>query len=856
MGFYRGMFLTGAAVAAVLVCSVAQSEPAPQQAYDVPAQELKYALRTVTRRSGLDLLAPAGALQGKQARALHGQYTLEDALKTLLAGTDLSAEIHDRAVYIRGRGDAPAPGSEGSAEGQTGIVVTGSRIEGAPIASPLIQLSQRDIIDSGQTNLGDVIRSIPQNFGGSLNPGANINTPDRTGSNIGSGSSINLRGLGGDATLTLLNGHRLAYAGAYQAIDVASIPLAALDRIEIVADGASALYGSDAVAGVANVVLKRDFQGVSTTARLGASTDGGNTQQQYDLVGGTTWHSGGFLLAYDFTHTTPLLARERSYTADVTPGLTLLPVITQHNAVFTGHQDIIPDLSFSIDAFYNHRVSNRAFALTAAGNPAVDGETLYYREESLSIAPSLHATLGGWTVNATGVYSWDKSYYRTDYLYQGTHMPPFAGCYCNAVSSAELNADGTLFQLPAGPVKGALGAGYRATNYHAYRTQGAAQSIDETQNTYYAFGEVSLPLVSADQNIPLVHSLTLSAAARFEDYAHLARVLTPKFGLIYAPSSDVDIKATWGRSFKAPTFYERYSSEYTDYDLATAYGGTNLPAGATTLVLYGGNPSLKPERAMTWSVTVAVHPRSISGLRAEISYFNVNYTGRIVQPVYSQRRALSDPRSAAFVAYNPSAAMIAEAIGSRVFTNYTDTPYDPSTIAAIVYDNNLNAASQKIDGVDASVSYALPIGSTGSMLFSGNGSYIHSSQQLSADQPRTQLAGTFLNPPHFRGRGGVTWRDRSLTLSSYANYTGGIRDTRTATGGHTRAMTTIDGTARYVTPDGRALTDGLELTLSVLNLFNRKPSYIPSIAVYDLPYDPLNNSPVGRFVSLTIGKHW
>jgi outer membrane receptor protein involved in Fe transport len=130
----------------------------------------------------------------------------------------------------------------------------------------------------------------------------------------------------------------LAYTGAYQSVDVSVIPIAALDRLEIVADGASALYGSDAVAGVANVILKRDYNGLNTSARFGASTDGGNQQQEYSLVAGHRWNTGGFMVAYDFSHNTPIQASQRSYAAATSPGLSLLPSLTQHNVVLTGHK--------------------------------------------------------------------------------------------------------------------------------------------------------------------------------------------------------------------------------------------------------------------------------------------------------------------------------------------------------------------------------------------------------------------------------------------------------------------------------------------------------------------------------------
>ena len=165
------------------------------------------------------------------------------------------------------------------ASGDNAIVVTGTRIRGARIIGDTISLDRETIVEAGQIDLGEAIRSLPQNFSGGQNPGIGSGA-GFANSNVNSASSANLRGLGPDATLTLLNGHRLPYDSAFAGVDISSIPLAAVDRIEVVPDGASALYGSDAVAGVVNVILRRDFEGITTSAQIGASTDGGNFRQQ------------------------------------------------------------------------------------------------------------------------------------------------------------------------------------------------------------------------------------------------------------------------------------------------------------------------------------------------------------------------------------------------------------------------------------------------------------------------------------------------------------------------------------------------------------------------------------------------
>lgn len=140
----------------------------------------------------------------------------------------------------------------------------------------------------------DVIRAIPQNFSGGQNPGVGANLPGGKNLDVGGGASINLRGLGGDATLTLLDGRRLSFDAALQSVDVSAIPFGAIERIEIVPDGSSALFGSDAVAGVANIILRRNFDGLETTARLGGSTDGGRRKTRRSVADGffLAWGNG------------------------------------------------------------------------------------------------------------------------------------------------------------------------------------------------------------------------------------------------------------------------------------------------------------------------------------------------------------------------------------------------------------------------------------------------------------------------------------------------------------------------------------------------------------------------------------
>jgi outer membrane receptor protein involved in Fe transport len=324
-------------------------------------------------------------VKGKRAPALDGDFTVEDAVAFLLAGSGLQQRAVADGLIVE-----PIPSSEPQAmtavSDGSDIVVTGSRIRGSSVASPVIRLSAEDIRDSGQAGLGEVVRRIPQSFGGGQNPGLGMNVPSASGVDVGGGSSVNLRGLGSDATLTLLNGHRLAYTAVKQSVDVSGIPASAVDRIEIVPDGASAIYGSDAVAGVANIILRRDYDGLETSARLAATTDGGDFQQQYGAVAGKTWSSGGLIAAYEYGSNSAIRASQRSYAAGRSPGLDLFPALRHHSALASGHQALGGGLSFEIDGLYNIRWSDLTFPTVAGGN--LDEGKATFSSVDRAMAPS------------------------------------------------------------------------------------------------------------------------------------------------------------------------------------------------------------------------------------------------------------------------------------------------------------------------------------------------------------------------------------------------------------------------------------------------------------------------------------
>src|SRR5690606_25116558 len=161
------------------------------------------------------------------------------------------------------------------------IEVTGSRIQRADVegALPITVIDRMDLELSGEISVADFPRTTTFNSFGPFRP--------QSGSSAQSFAEVSLRGLGGGRTLILIDGRRAPTAPMTgQAQDLNAVPLAAVERIEILSDGASAIYGSDAIGGVINIITRKDFNGVELT--LGVSEperEGGETEEGSAIMG-------------------------------------------------------------------------------------------------------------------------------------------------------------------------------------------------------------------------------------------------------------------------------------------------------------------------------------------------------------------------------------------------------------------------------------------------------------------------------------------------------------------------------------------------------------------------------------------
>tara|TARA_B110000977_G_scaffold19047_1_gene22970 strand:+ start:215 stop:2905 length:2691 start_codon:yes stop_codon:yes gene_type:complete len=195
------------------------------------------------------------------------------------------------------------------------VVVTGSRIATSEFtgAQPIVVITQEAIARSGELGIAEVLREMPINISGSFY--------ERSGSSAGSQAQINLRGLGAGRSLVLIDGRRIPGSpkldGASANINM--LPTAAIERVEILADGASAVYGSDAIGGVVNIITKRGFDGMTIAGSVSEPDLPGGEEEKFSIVGGVTGSDSSITWSYEHSQRDIIYLGDRDYTAGRAP---------------------------------------------------------------------------------------------------------------------------------------------------------------------------------------------------------------------------------------------------------------------------------------------------------------------------------------------------------------------------------------------------------------------------------------------------------------------------------------------------------------------------------------------------------
>lgn len=305
--------------------------------FDIPAQKLNDALQEVALASQHKLLYSSKLVDGKQSPALKGEYAAAEAIRKLLEGTGLDCQVtadglvvireaavepgtqldqpsgrirgHDADLNDRIRlaslagmqeGDAAqnqdgTPGQDADATSQNTvdtIIVTGSRIKtaGFDAPTPTTVVGQAELRLAGRTDIGATLADLPQFR----------LTQSATSTNVFTESGItpaDLRGLGASRTLVLVNNRRYVSAG-----DLQAVPYSLVERIDVVTGGVSAAYGSDAVAGVVNIILDDKKEGIELGVQAGRSTHGDGDKYLFQGSGGMPFADGRGHVMFGIDH--------------------------------------------------------------------------------------------------------------------------------------------------------------------------------------------------------------------------------------------------------------------------------------------------------------------------------------------------------------------------------------------------------------------------------------------------------------------------------------------------------------------------------------------------------------------------
>ena len=300
-------------VLAVLTFAAARAQADEVLTLDIPAQDAGSALLMLAKSSNLQIMLPDGSGANVEVEGLKGKYRLEEALAVLLTDTGLAYEFTSENVVVvqeAEQGSEPKDSDEAPAENDEEPIelpeqtVTGSRLQTTPAASPVYVLSRAEIDRRGLKNIEDIVRYLPQNFPTILSGGSFDSRSPRFSQGA---VTINLRGLGEGSTLVLVNGKRIAATPAERGTftDISTIPFNAIERVEMLTDGASAIYGSDAVGGVVNFILKQNYRGAESSLRYESSSSGGDLRV-FEQTFGISWDTGNVTASFNYQEEDPV----------------------------------------------------------------------------------------------------------------------------------------------------------------------------------------------------------------------------------------------------------------------------------------------------------------------------------------------------------------------------------------------------------------------------------------------------------------------------------------------------------------------------------------------------------------------
>lgn len=882
--------LARSASAAALSLALALGAPAyadkPPKQVSIEAQPLGDAIFELSQQTGATIFVNDRLVGGKSAKTLNGVYTVEEALSRLLEGSGLSyrqtadgtyAVVQATAQITDRNGASLKPADEPSLEIEE-IVVTGTNIRGiAPRSSPLQSFGQEDILRSGAANAQDFIRTLPADFGGGSQDFRAEVPNDRRGlNNVTGGASVNLRGLGSSATLVLLNGRRLAPSSSVgDFVDISLIPASAIERVDVLTDGASSIYGGDAVAGVVNFVLKDDFDGLETSLRFGLGTEQGSPEEvRVSVTSGRSWESGNVLGVYEYYGRDNLSAADRDFSAEAPLPNDLIPQHSRHSALVSFNQDVSSDFQLLGDVLFSRRESE--------GNITNFGGDFRRSQDLVKV---FGLTAGGiWDFSETWSFDVTASYSAVDEESETVGFFPFALKIESELLSIDGRVSGVLFSGWAGDASLAVGGQFRNETFGKLAFPGGEEPDPDTERdvgreVFSAFGEFLLPLVSPENGVPGIHRMEISVSGRFEDYSDFGSSANPKVGIAVDPLDGLTFRSTFSTSFNPPELgfvgaADRQASLLPTSLLNAALGVEAADpsiADVPVFTVFGTDRNLDPEtsRAFTAGLDV-VQDIADGALTLSSTYFDISFEDRIDSVPIPDSRVQFDAVNIAFnnpaafppgiVVFFPTQAELSAEIDSLDlgFINPFEFALDDVAIInrAFVIQN---ISKTTVRGVDFDIGYDREI-FDGLITVGLAGTYIADFiQQASRANEEIQTVNTLFNPIDLNLRGRVGYSTESFSAFAFVNYANSYETDNSATAQPVDSLTTLDVSLsmRLDTFGASSILRDTFLRFAVQDIFNAGPPETPSnLGSSVFGYDPTNASPIGRFVAVELTKRF
>lgn len=749
-----------------------------------------------------------------------------------------------------------AGAAEEPSESLDKVIVTGTRSAGKTARqslTPVDVIFDSDLRATGQTNLLDALKSILPS----------INTP-AVGYDVGAlARTFQLRGLSPSYTLILINGkrrHRSAslYADSdpaqgSNAVDLDFIPLAAIDHVEVLRDGAAAQYGTDAIAGVINVILKKNAQGGTASLSGGRYIDGGGATKQVDLESGYRLGDDGFLDLSASYRTHDFSNRSGDSGGTETAKVQGDPKLAMATLGLNGEKKISAGVSSYFSGFYGHRNARAYENPRQPGALSAAVDTLYpngfspierISEDDFSATAGLKGTTAAgleWSLSSTYGHNKAKLFnektINADLLNDTANKQRdfYVGSFTSSESTTNLDFKRTisLFGL-ASPSTLAYGLEHR---HEAFRI-GAGEA-----NSYYQGGSAAFPgfrpsdQASAQRNVEAAYldfggklngQWEIGAAVRGERYNDVGNTLSGKLSSRYDVSDKFAIRGAISNGFHAPTLAQQ---SYSATTVTTGFAQIQLPVNSAGARLLGA-PELKPETSRNLSAGFVFEP--VRNTHLTVDAYRIDIKGRVIESA-----SLAGAIAASAITANGSAipaGVPAGNVSAAFFTNGVDTRTqgidvvldfrtridESSSIKWVLSEGYNQTTIRKIHAAPAALA------AVGLTLVDA---VIASNLTTAAPRNKVSLAGTYA-----RGNWDVTLRE-----TYYSN-------TSQVQGYAPGPYYTIESAPAFITDlsVGYTFARQIKLNIGANNLFNKYPSKIAPSVYQNLNYDQYSHvSPFG-----------